>query len=121
MNSQRMSFMRGALAVAAATGGLALAAPVSDASAQTTPFGFPGGGVAGPVTGIGPSLCPTTSSTIGPAGGTTAQACGDSLAFVGPAVGQISTTIGPTIIAGTVTVLAPITVSAGPASVTSAP
>jgi hypothetical protein len=121
MNSQRMSFMRGALAVAAATGGLALAGPVSGASAQITPFGFPGGGVPGPVNGIGPSLCPTPGSTIGPAGGTTATSCGDGLVFVGPAVGQISTTMGPTIIAGTVNVLAPITVSAGPASVSSVP
>jgi hypothetical protein len=105
--------------VAAATGALALVAPVYSASAQITPFGIPGGGVGGPDTALGPSVCPSTApTTIGPAGGTTAQACGDLLSFVGPAIGQISSTIGPTIIG---TNVAPITVSAGPATVSSVP
>jgi hypothetical protein len=121
MNSQRRRVIRGALAVAAASSGLALAAPVPGASAQTTPFGFPGGGVGGPVNVLGPSGCPSFGSAIGPAGGTDAQTCGDALAFVGPAIGQVSSTIGPTIIGGTVTVLAPITVSSGPAAVSSVP
>jgi hypothetical protein len=99
------------LAVAATMGVLAVAAPVSSASIFTWPAGLPDintvGGQSGPL-GCG-SNAPAGN---GPAGGTTGQACGSVLSFIGPAVGQVATVIGPTIIGATV--LAPITVSAGP-------
>jgi hypothetical protein len=122
MSSQRRSFTRRhLLAVVAATGALAIVAPVSGASAQITPFGFtPGGGIGGPTTGIAPSVCPApASASIGPAGGTTGLACGDVLAFIGPAIGQVSNVVGPTIIGATI--LAPVTVSSGSAAAGSVP
>ena len=45
-------------------------------------------------------------------GTTSAQACFAGLSFIGPAIGQINNQIGPTIIGSTI--LAPVTVSAGP-------
>jgi hypothetical protein len=115
------------LAVAVTLGMFAAAVPVSSAQAWTWPSGFAtafsaGGGTTG-FAGMGgtPSVggqtgsfgCGSnTPSGNGPAGGTTNQACGTVLAFIGPSVGQIASVVGPTIIGSTV--LAPITVSAGP-------
>jgi hypothetical protein len=90
---------------------LAVAVPVSSASAQTFPF------AGSPVNTIGGTAGPTGCSANEPAGGgfaggTTALVCTPGLTFVGPAIGQVASAIGPTIIGATV--LAPINVSTGP-------
>jgi hypothetical protein len=110
------------VAVAATAGALALAAPVSAASAQITPIGFPTGGG----TGLGPSQgcanVPIVGSAgqIGSGGGATLQqACGAVLAFNGPSIGNISSVIGPTIIGSPV--LAPVTASTGGPTIVSVP
>jgi hypothetical protein len=110
------------VAVAATAGALAVAAPVSAASALITPIGFPtGGGM-----GLGPSqgceAVPTVGSVgqLGASGGTTVQqACGAVLAFNGPSIGNVSSVIGPTIIGGIV--LAPVTASTGGPTIVSLP
>lgn len=109
-----MKFIPARLPAAAATlAVLAVAAPISSASADGWPFGTPNvntlGGLIGP-DGCGQNL----PSGIGTAGGTTAQTCGVALSFIGPAIGQVANVVGPTIIAANVTLLAPISVSAGP-------
>ena len=118
-----MRSIRGRLvAVAATAGALAVAAPVSAASAQITPIGFPtGGGL-----GLGPSQgcanVPIVGSAgqIGASGGATLQqACGAVLAFNGPSIGNVSSVIGPTIIGGPV--LAPVTASTGGPNIVSVP
>jgi hypothetical protein len=92
------------LAVAVATGALALAGPVPGASAEIIPpIGFPivpTGGAAIGGNQIGTAGCVGTNrpSFGGNAGSTSAQTCGAILAFSGPQVGQISSVIGPTII-----------------------
>jgi hypothetical protein len=99
------------LAIAATTGVLAVVAPVPSASAYSWPFSLPNitgvGGQAGSF-GCGANL----PSGNGTAGGTTAQTCGALLSFVAPSIGEIASVMGPTIIGSTV--LAPVTVSAGP-------
>jgi hypothetical protein len=99
---------------------LAVAAPVSDASAAFTPIGVPGG-VAQGGQANGPALCTDANapSGVGDAGATVNQICGVPLVFVGPTVGQIATAIGPTIIGSTI--VAPITVTPGPVVVSSVP
>ena len=89
------------LAVAVATGAVALAAPVSGASAQIVPpVGFPVGGVAVGGNQIGTAGCVGTNrpSFGGNAASTSAQTCGALLSFTGPQIGQIASVIGPTII-----------------------
>ena len=103
------------LAVAAATGAVALAAPVSGANAQV-PVGFPLPGTGGAAIGgnqIGTAGCVGTNrpSFGGNNGSTSAQTCGALLAFTGPQIGQISSVVGPTIIGSPLT---NVTVSAGP-------
>jgi hypothetical protein len=106
-----MRAIRGRLvAVAATAGALAVAAPVSGASAQITPFGFPAG--LGSSQGCADVPIVGTAGQVGaPGGATLQQACGAVLAFNGPAIGNISSVIGPTIIGGPV--LAPVTASTG--------
>jgi hypothetical protein len=138
MTSKRVRSIRGRLvAVAATAGALAVAAPVSVASAQITPIGFPTGGfptggfpTGGFPTGGGMGLgssqgcadVPSVGSAgqIGAAGGATIQqACGAVLAFNGPSIGNVSSVIGPTIIGGPV--LAPVTTSTGGPNIVSVP
>jgi hypothetical protein len=95
-------------------GAMAVAGPVSAASAQITPIGFPTGGGWGPGSSQGCANVPIvgTAGQIGAGGGATIQqACGAVLAFNGPAIGNVSSVIGPTIIGGPV--LAPVTASTG--------
>jgi hypothetical protein len=105
------------LAVVVATGAMALAAPVSIASAEIIPpFGIPlpvGGVAAIGGNEIGSAGCVGTNrpSFGGNAGSTSAQTCGTILSFTGPQIGQISSVIGPTIIGSP---LAVSNVSAGP-------
>ncbi|MCW3012927.1 MAG: hypothetical protein JWO02_19 [Solirubrobacterales bacterium] len=93
------------LAVALATGAVALAAPVAGASAQLLPgaglpFAFPSGIAAAGGNQIGTAGCVGTNrpSIGGNNGSTSAQTCGAILSFGGPQIGQISSVIGPTII-----------------------
>jgi hypothetical protein len=108
------------LALSAAIAALAVAAPVSSASAAFPPIGWPGGVAQGGQANA-PALCTGANapSGVGDAGATVNQVCGTTLAFVGPSVGQVATAIGPTIIGSTVA--APITVSPGPVAVSSLP
>jgi hypothetical protein len=125
------------LAVLLAVGALAVAAPVTGASAALSPFSFfggtgfpaaytgvPGGyasGVlaassgafnGGPNTGITNSGCgQNRPSVFGGTGSTEQIACGAVLAFIGPSIGQINSQVGPTIIGSVV--LAPVTVAGG--------
>lgn len=119
-----------ALSTAMVVLALAVAAPVSGASAAVTPIGFPGAATGFAPVGLpglaqGGQLAPTgcvganAPSGVGDAGATTNQFCGVTLAFVGPSVGQVATAIGPTIIGSTV--LAPVTVTNGPAAVSPVP
>jgi hypothetical protein len=115
------------LALSTAIAALALAAPVSGASAAV-PVGFPGAGtgftpgsVAQGGQADGPSGCTGSNapSGVGDAGATSNQVCGAVLAYVGPSIGQVSSAIGPTIIGSTV--LAPVTVSSGPVAASTVP
>jgi hypothetical protein len=103
---------------------LAVAAPVSGASAAVVPVGFPGAGTAfTPIQGgqTTPTGCVGSNapSGVGDAGATVNQLCGVTLAFIGPSIGQVTSEIGPTIIGSTV--LAPITTTSGPVAVSSVP
>jgi hypothetical protein len=99
---------------------LAVAGPVSGATAAFPPIGVPGavgqGGQANAPSGCVGANAP---SGIGDAGATSNQICGAGLVFVGPSIGQVATAIGPTIIGSTI--VAPITVSPGPVAVNSLP
>ena len=109
------------VAVAATAGALAVAAPVSGASAEITPFGFPIGGAVVPGSAVGCADVPIvgiSGQVSGPGGATLQQACGAVLAFNGPAIGSISSVVGPTIIGGPV--LAPVTASIGGPDIVSA-
>jgi hypothetical protein len=110
------SHRRRLLALSAAMTALAVAAPVSGTKAAVVPGGVGQGGQAN-----APSSCVDANapSGVGDAGATVNQVCGAVLVFVGPSTGQLAATIGPTIIGSTV--LAPITVSAGPVAVSSFP
>ena len=83
------------LALVAATGAVALAAPVSGASAQVPPVGFSfplvGGGVTIGGNQIGSAFCVGTNrpSAGGNNGSTSASSCGGT-AYQGPHYGQIS-------------------------------
>jgi hypothetical protein len=108
------------LALSVAMAALAVAAPVSSAGAAFTPFAWPSGVAQGGQANA-PSGCVGANgpSGVGDAGATSNQICGAALVFVGPSIGQIGTAMGPTIIGSTI--LAPITVSLGPAAVGSQP
>jgi hypothetical protein len=105
------------LAVVAATGAIALAAPISGASAEIIPpVGLPvvpTGGAAIGGNQIGSAGCVGTNrpSFGGNAGSTSAQTCGSVLSFTGPQIGQIASVIGPTIIGSPLT---QVNESAGP-------
>jgi hypothetical protein len=106
-------------ALVVATGAVALATPVSGASAQVPVLPIPptgGFGIGISAIGgnqIGSAGCVGTNrpSFGGNNGSTSAQTCGALLAFTGPQIGQISSVIGPTIIGSPFT---DVTVSAGP-------
>jgi hypothetical protein len=106
-----MKRIRRGLLSMVATGVVALAAPVSGASAQVAPVGLPFPPVAG--TAIGTAGCVGTirPSFGGSNGSTSAQTCGTLLSFTGPQIGQISSVMGPTIIGSPLSV---VNVSAGP-------
>jgi hypothetical protein len=108
------SIRRRLLAVVVATSAVALAAPVSGASAFIIPpVGFPlGGNTAIGGNQIGTAGCVGTNrpSFGGNNGSTSAQSCGAVLSFLGPQIGQISSVIGPTIIGSPLT---QVNVSAG--------
>jgi hypothetical protein len=102
-------------AVVVATGAVALAAPVSGASAQIPLLGVPFAPLAGAAVGgnqIGTAGCVGTNrpSVGGNTGSTSAQTCGAVLSFQGPQIGQISSVVGPTVIGSP---LAQVNVSAG--------
>jgi hypothetical protein len=110
------------VAVAATAAALAVAAPVSAASAQIAPIGFPTAGGMGLGSSQGCANVPTVGSAgqIGGGGGATfQQACGAVLVFNGPSIGNVSSVIGPTIIGSPV--LAPVTASTGGPSINSLP
>jgi hypothetical protein len=115
-----MRSIRGRLvAVAATAGALAVAAPVSAASAQ---IGFPtdGGIDTGFSQGCAHVPIVGIAGQIGGTGGATLQqACGAVLVFNGPSIGNVSSVIGPTIIGGPV--LAPVTASTGGPNIVSVP
>jgi hypothetical protein len=118
------------LALSTVIAALAVAGPVSGASAAFVP-GFPGAGTAFTPIGtpggiaqggqINPTGCVGSNapSGVGDAGATVNQLCGVTLAFIGPSIGQVTSEMGPTIIGSTV--LAPITVTSGPVAVSSVP
>jgi hypothetical protein len=98
-----------------ATGAVALAAPVSGASAAiptfpgfgsyTLPTSFPTFPSLGSPTAIGGNQIGTAGcvgtnrpSLGGNNGSTSSQSCGAVLSFSGPQIGQIASVIGPTII-----------------------
>jgi hypothetical protein len=136
--SLRRSIRRSRFAAVAVLGALALAAPISRASAATNPFTLWGGATAPfaftiPATAfssvqqgsVGGAVFSQASGTnvvsgcgsnrpavIGGSGSLDQQVCGNVLAFVGPSIGQINSQVGPTIIGSVI--LAPVTVSAGP-------
>jgi hypothetical protein len=113
------SIRRRLLAGALATGAMALAAPVSGASAAIIPpIGFPGLGsaVGGAQSGSG-GCAGTVRPSLGGGntGSTSAQTCGAVLIFNGPQIGQIASVIGPTIMG---VALSPVVVSAGSSDIT---
>ena len=111
------SIRRRLLAATVAIGAVALAGPVSGASAEIPWFGIPLPPSLNAVGGneIGTAGCVGTNrpSVGGNAGSTSAQTCGALLSFSGPQIGQISSVIGPTIIGSPMAV---VNVSAGPIS-----
>jgi hypothetical protein len=106
------SICRRLLAAVLAVGAVALAAPVSGASAAVIPsIGLPGGGIGIGGTQVGSAGCVTNRPSLGGStGSTSTQTCGALLAFNGPQIGQISSVMGPTIIGSPV---AQVYVSAG--------
>jgi hypothetical protein len=94
-------------------GALALAAPVSGASAQIPfdlPLPTPGSTIGGAQIGTAGCVGTIRPSVGGNTGSTSAENCGALLSFTGPQIGQISSVIGPTVIGSP---LASINVSAG--------
>jgi hypothetical protein len=122
MTSARRPLRSAPTRVLALAAALAVAAPVTAASAAIVPGapGLPGGVVQGGQAD-GPTGClgSNAPSGIGDAGATSNQVCGAVLVFVGPSIGQVATAIGPTIIGSVVA--APITVTPGPVAVSSLP
>jgi hypothetical protein len=95
---------------------LAVAAPVSAATAAVVPWGVAQGGQ---VNGSSGCVGASGPSGVGDAGATVNQLCGVILAFVGPSTGQMATAVGPTVIGSAI--LAPVTVSAGSVAVSWVP
>ena len=99
-----------------ATGAVALAAPVADASALTFPTALPttlpaappilpipavplaGNAIGGNQIGSAGCVGTNRPSVGGNNGSTSHQTCGAVLAFSGPQIGEISSIIGPTVI-----------------------
>lgn len=109
------SIRRRLLVMVVATGAVALAAPVSGASAEIPQVGLPVLPLGGAAIGgnqIGTAGCVGTNrpSFGGNNGSTSAQSCGAVLSFQGPQIGQIASVVGPTIIGSP---LAQVNVSAG--------
>jgi hypothetical protein len=82
---------------------MALAAPVSSASAEILPpVGLPilptGAAIGGNQIGTAGCVGTNRPSFGGNAASTSAQTCGALLSFTGPQIGQIASVIGPTII-----------------------
>ena len=128
--SRHTGRLKRVLSLLVATGAIAIAVPVSGASAYTLPSAFPL-----PTTGfafpfpspalssfdiggnqIGNAGCVGTNrpSVGGNAGSTSTQTCGAILAFTGPQIGQIASVVGPTLIGSPNAV---VIVSAGPVTV----
>jgi hypothetical protein len=104
------------LAALVATGALALAAPVSGASAFIPPIGFPIAPIGGVVVGgnqIGSAGCVGTNrpSAGGNNGSTSAQTCGVLDSYQGSQIGQLGGAIGPPTVIGSP--LTQVNVSAG--------
>jgi hypothetical protein len=97
------------LLISAAVAALALAAPVSGASADVAPGGVVQGGQANAPGGCIDGNAP---SAVGDAGATVNQICGVAGAVVGSSLGQYATATGPAIVGSAV--VAPISVSVGP-------
>jgi hypothetical protein len=108
----RLRSVRGhGLAVAGATTVLALAVPLSSASAQVGP-----GNNVQPGSGIGWAGCSGSNEPAqvgGPSGFGNGVCGGVTISFIGPQIGQVASAIGPTIIGAAPVVLAPIVVSNG--------
>jgi hypothetical protein len=102
------------LSAAVATGVVALAGPVSGASALTLPTltlpPLAGNAIGGNQIGSAGCVGTNRPSVGGNNGSTSAQTCGAILSFSGPQIGQIAAVIGPTIIGSP---LANVIVSAG--------
>ncbi|MDX6657614.1 MAG: hypothetical protein QOH62_2407 [Solirubrobacteraceae bacterium] len=103
------------LAAAFATGALALAVPVSGASAQSPGYPLPQPPSANSALGgneIGSAGCvgPNRPALGGNTAGTSAETCGALLSFTGPQIGQIASVMGPTVIGSP---FAQVNVSAG--------
>jgi hypothetical protein len=102
------------LAAAGVTAVLALAVPVSSASAQVVPPGS--GNNVQPGGGIGSAGCSGSNepSQVGGPNGFGNGVCGGvNLSFIGPQIGQVAVAMGPTMIGAAPVVLAPIVVSNG--------
>jgi hypothetical protein len=100
--------------VAGATTVLALAVPLSSASAQLGPPGS--GNNVQPASGIGGPGCAGViepSQVGGPNGFGNGVCGGVTISFIGPQIGQVASAMGPTIIGAAPVVLAPIVVSTG--------
>jgi hypothetical protein len=111
----RLRSVRGhGLAVAGATTVLALAVPLSSASAQVGPPGA--GNNVQPGSGIGSAGCSGSNEPVqvgGPSGFGNGVCGGVTISFIGPQIGQVASAVGPTIIGAAPVVLAPIVVSNG--------
>jgi hypothetical protein len=111
----RLRSVRGRrLALAGATALLAVAAPISTASAAVWPVGS--GNNVQPGSGIGSAGCSGVNkpSQVGGPGGTGNGVCGGvTISFIGPAIGQVASAMGPTIIGAAPVILAPVAVSNG--------
>jgi hypothetical protein len=99
---------RSVLGAAVAVSVSALGAPVAGADIWPGPTN-----VVGQLNG--PAGCQANFPVgVGFAGGTTANNCGTAASFIGAAIGEVANVTGPVVTGATV--LAPVVVTAGPAS-----
>ena len=106
---------RSVLGAAVAISVSALGAPIADAQISPVPFWGYGGGTNAVGQASGPTGCQADSPVgVGFAGGTTANNCGTAASFIGAAIGEVANVTGPVVTGATV--LAPVVVTAGPAS-----